>query len=144
MAFLWENFASESNDHGVQIEIEFQGEKLPFRIKRHLTIDERQRANDAAFKIDLDKDGKPTISKQDQAAFTKEVVLIGLRAWPFEYSEGNPVPLIRKNIAALDGALLSELAGRILGTTEVKKEELVPFGKESEDHSLQVEQVDRS
>lgn len=142
--FLWEDYASEEGDKGVEIQLLHKGQLLPFRVKRHLTIDEKQRATDAGIQIELDMKGVPHIKKQDQAAFMKEVVRIGLVKWPFEYSEGNPVPLNPKTISRLDGTLLSELSSRILGITEVTKEELDPFEKGSEGHSLKVVPADQN
>jgi hypothetical protein len=130
-AFLWEDYSADPSDRGVSIQIEHHGKDLPFRIRRSLTIDERQRANEAAIEIQIDKNGLPIITKQDQAAYTKEIVLIGLKHWPFEYSPGKPVPLTRANILKLDGSLLDKLAAAILGATEVKAEQYDPFGSPS-------------
>lgn len=135
MSFLWENYASDPSDKGVDIIVEWQGEELPFRIKRVLTIDERQRANEAGVLISIDKDGKPKIEKQDQAAYTKQIVLAGLKRWPFEYEPGKSVPITLRNISALDGSLLDKLAQHILGITRVRKDEYDPFVSQSDEAS---------
>lgn len=141
MSFSWEKYSSNSGDKGISIEIEWQGEMLPFRIKRVLTIDERQRANQAGVVIGIGKDGQPRIEKQDQAAFTKQIVLAGLKYWPFEYGEGRPVPITMKNIEALDGGLLDAIAQRILGIVQVNKEDYDPFESQSDAPSSQAVQV---
>ncbi len=133
--FLWDKYSADEKDRGIEIEIEYHGELLPFRIKRALTIDERQRANDAAIKIELDKSGKPRITRQDQAAFTKEIVLVGLKFWPFEYTPGKPVPINRETVSKLDGGLLDQIASHILGIAEVDKEAFDPFERKLEEVS---------
>lgn len=142
MAFFWEDYASSKR--GVEITLNWRGHKLPFSIKRTLTLDERQAANQAAIEIGLDKNGKPEIKRQDQAAYTKEIVRVGVLSWPFEYVEGSPVPINAKNIASLDGSLLDELASHILGTVEVDKKATTPFEKKSEEDSSQEEQPDQN
>lgn len=142
--YPWEDFSSEEGGRGVEVIIPFQGKALPFRIRKSLTIDERQKANDAAIDIGMDKHGKPVINRQDQGAYTKEIVRLGLKFWPFEFEPGKPVPITPKNIARLDGGLLSEIAARILGTAEVDQDELTPFGKKSEEDSSLEEAADLS
>jgi hypothetical protein len=131
-SFLWEEYAAEENDRGVEVLIPHHGEMLPFRIKRVLTIDERQRANEAGVELEIDSKGRPRLKRQNQAAFTKEVVLIGLKAWPFEYEPGKSVPITAKTVARLEASLLDEIASRILGIVEVNKEDLDPFGMKSD------------
>lgn len=131
MSFLWEEYAADPGDKGVTIEIEHKGKKTPFRVKRVLTIDERQAANEAGVEIGLDKNGKPVIKKQDQAAFTKEIVRVGLKWWPFEYGPGKPVPITPQHIAELDGELLTKIANAILGIGEQDQSDLDFFEKKS-------------
>lgn len=134
--FLWENYSTDASDRGVEIFIEWKGDIIPFRIKRSLTIDERQIANNAAIEIKLDeKTGAPVIARQDQAAYTKQVVLLGLKWWPFEFNPGKPVPITMKNISALDGGLLEKIAAHILGAVQVDKAKLDPFVPKSEEVS---------
>jgi hypothetical protein len=142
MAFLWENYSADTSNKGIRVELEWQGEVLPFRIKRVLTIDERQRANEAAvMKIGLDKEGRPVIEKQDQSEFTKQIVLAGLKFWPFEFEPGKPVPITYKTISQLDGGLLDLLARHILGAVAVKREDYDPFVSQSDEASSQEEPV---
>lgn len=134
--FIWSDYSSDANDRGIETSILWRGQEIPIRVKRALTIDERQKANKAAIQIDLDKDGKPTIVKQDQSAYTKMVVLIGLKFWPFEYSPGQPVPINMKTITEVDGSLLDEIATRILNATQPpKKAELDPLESPSDEAS---------
>jgi hypothetical protein len=131
--FLFDDYFDSESDRGIEVIIPFKGKALPFRIKRSLTIRERQRINEAAIQIDLDQQtGKPRLTRQDQGAFTTEALLVGLKFWPFEYKPGKPVPINHETIAKLDGALADELAARILGTVEVNKETLDPFEKKSD------------
>src|SRR5258708_36637351 len=64
--FFFEEYFSDSKDRGVEIKIEWKGKNLPFRIKRALTLKEKQRANEAAFKLELDKNSKPKIGPHGQ------------------------------------------------------------------------------
>ncbi len=134
--FIWSDYSSDAADRGVETTVTWRGQTIPIRVKRALTIDERQKANKAAIQIDLDKDGKPTIVKQDQSAYTKMVCLLGLKFWPFEYSPGQPVPINMKTISEMDGGLLDEISFRILqGTQPPTKAELDPLESPSEEAS---------
>jgi hypothetical protein len=128
--FLWDDYSSDPNDRGVEVLIQHEGKILTFRIRRSLTIQEKQIANNAAIKIGIDKDNKPyMIGEPDQAAFSIETALAGLKAWPFTYSKGSPVPINRKTVSALDGNLLEKIAARILGITVVDPAALAPLEK---------------
>lgn len=129
--FLFHDFFTDEEDKGVEISVQWGGKMLPFRIKHSLTLGERQRVNNAGIQIDVDASGKPILTKQDQSAFTEEVLVIGLKYWPFEYAPGKPVPITRKTIAQLDNELASVIAARILGGTLVNVKALAPFVKRS-------------
>lgn len=139
--FLFDEYFSGTD---IEVKIPFNGKLLPFRIKKSLTLQERQQANDAAIKVNFDTKGKPTIQKNDQAAYTNEILMVGLRFWPFEYRPGKPVPINRETIAKLDGNLSDEIAARILGVVEVEAEQLVPFERVSDEASSQEEQHDQN
>lgn len=132
-SFLWENYSTDPSDKGVEVYIEHRGDIIPFRVRRSLTIDERQKANSAAIEVKLDKDGHPTLARQDQSAYTKQIVLLGLKYWPFEFEPGKPVPITMKNIERLDGGLLDKIAAHILGAVEVDKGKFDPFVQKSEE-----------
>ncbi len=134
--FIWSEYSSDASDRGVEVVVTWRGQSIPIRIKRALTIDERQKANRAAIQIDLDKDGKPTITRQDQSAYTKMICLVGLKYWPFEYSPGQPVPINMKTLSEMDGSLLDEISLRILsGTQPPTKAQLDPLESPSEEAS---------
>lgn len=129
--FLFEDYFDSEDNPGVELVIPFRGKPVPFTIKRSLPLGDRQKANDAAIKIDIDKNGKPRLLGQpDQAAYTREIVLAGLLKWPFKKS-GQPLPITRENVAKLDGVLQEELANRILGVSEVNPVVLDPSERES-------------
>ena len=131
-SFLFDEYFSDEKDRGIEVQIAWKGRNLPFRIKRSLTLKEKQRANDAAIKIELDKNGKPRLTSQDQSAFTTEVLLVGLKFWPFEYHAGKPVPINRETVSKMDSGLAEEIAARILGAIEVDEKALDPFEKKSD------------
>jgi hypothetical protein len=129
--FLFDDYFDDPDIPGIELVIPFRGKPIPFRIKRSLSLGERQKANDAAIKIDIDKNGKPhLVGQPNQAAYTREIVLAGLLEWPFK-KNGKPVEITRETVAKLDGVLQEELANRILGITEVNPAVLDPSERES-------------
>jgi hypothetical protein len=143
-SFLYDDFFTDENDRGVETIIEHDGRKLKFRVKKSLTLDEKQRATDAGVVITLDKDGNPKISKMDQAAYTRAVLLAGVKYWPFEYSPGKPVPITEKTVRRIDGTLADKVAGVILGQQNAQAQALDPFVQKSEEDSLEEEVPTRS
>ncbi len=109
---------------------------VPFRIRRSLTLDEKQRAQDAGVEIEI-LDGEPNIKRMDQGAYTREVVLMALKSWPFTYDEdyevvelrGQPVPINRETVSALDEYVAEEIAAKVLRIGEVQRTGLSPFVK---------------
>lgn len=142
--FLFDDYFADDSTRGIEVNIPFKGKVLPFRIKRIMTIRERQKANDAGLEFGLDEAGAPKVTKMDQAAYNIEIVLAGLKWWPFEFQPGKPVPITRKHVEKMDGALLELIAGLILGVGEVQVAALDPFVKKSGDPSSQAEQQDQS
>ena len=130
-AILYDDYFTEPGDKGVEVAVEHKGKLLKFRVKKSLTLAEKQAASDAAITISLDKEGTPTLQRMDQAAYTAAVLLGGLKWWPFEYSKGNPVPINAKTIARLDGALGDKIAAIILGQRDAQVAALDPFGAKS-------------
>ncbi len=106
-----------------------RGKPVPFRVKRSLTLKEKQAASDMAVKIDFDEKGKPILSKVDQGAYTVEIVLSGLKWWPYTYDSGEPVPINRETVTVHDSAINEQLASLILGVAEVQQAALAPFGE---------------
>lgn len=140
-AMLYDDYFSDENDLGVEVEISHKGKLLPFRLKKSLTLAEKQRASDAAVEIKLDKDGNPTISRMDQSAYTREIILAGVLEWPFKYSEhrniaeelrGRAVPINRYSVSRIDGILGDKIAAAILGQREVQQKAIDPFDQKSD------------
>lgn len=142
--FLFNEYFADPSDKGAPVTIPFNGKDLPFRLRRSLTIHERQRANDAAVAIEIGDDGKPKVTKLDQGAYNVEIVLAGLKEWPFEFSPGRSVPINRKYVEQLDGVLLERIANQILRVGEVQKDALDPFEMKSDEHSSPEGQSDQS
>ena len=138
--FLFNDYFYDPRDEGVRIIVDFKEKHIPFRIKRTLTLKERQQAQSAAIKIDFDKRGQPTVTKLDQAAYTSGVVLAALKWWPFTYPPdyevtklaGRPVPINRETVDALDAGLNDLIANKVLGLEEVQKAALDPFARKSD------------
>lgn len=138
---LYDDFFSDPEDEGVEAVIEHRGKQLVFRLKRSMTLAEKQRAADAAIEVSLDKEGNPTITKMDQAAYTQEIVLSGVKEWPFTYSHhpkiaanlrGKPVPITRHHVSRMDGGLAEKIAAVLLGQREAQQKALAPFEQKSD------------
>lgn len=139
-AMLYDDYFTDEDDPGVEAIIEHKGKLLRFRLKKSLTLDEKQLASDAAVNIELDKEGNPHITRMDQAAYTKAIVFAGVLEWPFTYSHhpkiaanlrGKPVPLTRYHVSRMDGALADKIAQVILGQREAQQRALDPFVEKS-------------
>lgn len=138
--FEFEDYFSEDGDPGLTVEVEWDGRKIPFRVKRHLNLGDKQRIRAAGVKVGLDESGKARIiGEPDEAAFAKEVVLVGLKHWPFTYPDsykikslaGKPVPITAETVSKLDGGLADLLATKILVATKYAPEKLDPFVMQS-------------
>lgn len=126
-SILFDDYSSSNEDPGLEIEIPSRGKLLKFRIKRALNLDERQRATKVGVIIGLDDKGAPTLQQMDQAAYTKELLLVVLKQWPFVYSSGSPVPITRDTVALLDASLADSIIAIVMGRTP----DMAPFGKKS-------------
>src|SRR5258708_5950329 len=105
----FEDYFSDDGDPGVVVEVERDGRKIPFRVKRHLNLGDRQRIRAAGIKVGLDENGKAEmIGEPDEAAFGHEVVLVGLKHWPF-VRDGKPIPITSETVAKLDGGVADQL-----------------------------------
>lgn len=127
--FLYDDFFSDPSARGTQVQVDHRGKTLEFRIKKSLTLAEKQAATEAAVEFSIDKNGTPRIGKMDQAEYTKAILLAGLKYWPFEYAPGKPVPINGETIARLDATLAEKVSLLILGQQEKQEEALGPFGK---------------
>lgn len=134
------DYFSDPKGKGVEYVLDFEGRKLTFRIKRTLTLKERQAASNAAFDFKIDAEaGTVALNSMDQSAYNNEILLAGLISWPFTYPEdfevdelaGEPVPINRETVEALDGRIAEAVASRILGLGEGQAKALDPFGKRS-------------
>lgn len=137
--FLFNDYFSDPNDRGMEITVYHDGRWVPFRIRRALTLKEKQAANNAAIKIEFDEKGKPNVTRMDQAAFTERIVLAALTWWPFTYADGSPVPINRDTVAALDEHLNEEIANKALklaqAIEEAQQVALDPFVPPLEENS---------
>lgn len=141
---LYDDFFTDEDDPGIAVVIEHKGKLLPFRVKKSLTLSEKQLAADAGVSIELDKAGNPSIKKMDQSAYTREIVLSGVKEWPFKYGEhpkiaanlrGKTVPITRHHVSRMDGVLAEKVAGVILGQQEVQRAAVDPFEQKSDEDS---------
>jgi hypothetical protein len=131
--FLFNDYFSDPDDPGIEVVIHAKGKDIPFRIKRSLTLKEKQAASDAAVKIDFDVKGNPKLSKVNQGEYTEKITLAGLKWWPYTYGNGKPVPINAQTVAAHDSVINEQLAALILGVAEVQQQALTPFEMKSDE-----------
>lgn len=136
---LYDDFFSESGDPGVETIIEHRGKMLKFRMRRSVTLGEKQDAMASSIAISLAKDGTPHIDRMDNAAFNEALVLASVREWPFVYPKdypdtslaGTSVPINKDTVHKLDSALSEKIVAIVNGQAESQKEALVPFEMKS-------------
>lgn len=129
---LYDDYFTDPNDPGVDVSIAHRGKLLTFRLKKSLTLAEKQIAANAGVSISIDGTGQPTLNKMDQSAYTREILIAGVKAWPFAYQDGTPVPITRDTISRMDGELAEKISFVLLGQREAQAQALVPFGKKSD------------
>ena len=130
---LYDDFFSDPADEGVPVEVWHRGKRLEFKLRKSITLKERQLATDASIKISLDESGKPKLEKVDQSAFTTEVLSHALKSWPFKYRDGREVPINRHTVAALDSSLADKLVAQVVRQDSAQEEALDPFVQPSEE-----------
>lgn len=134
-AILYDDYFSESGDPGAEVEVEHRGKKLKFRLRKSLTLGEKQDALAASVDITLSKDGTPRIDRMDNAAYTEKIVLAAVKAWPFVYPQdfhdkslaGRSVPINKETVHKLDGSLSEKLSNIVLGQETAQGTALSPF-----------------
>jgi|SRR5690242_1307601 len=128
---LYDDFFSESGDPGVETIIEHRGKMLKFRMRRSVTLGEKQDAMAASIAISLSKDGTPHIDRMDNASFNEALVLAAVKEWPFKFADGSAVPINKDTVHKLDSALSEKIVAIVNGQAESQKEALVPFEMKS-------------
>src|SRR5260221_20211 len=72
--FEFEDYFSDDGDPGLLIEIEWDGRKVPFRIKGHLNRGDKQRIRAAGVKVGIGANGKAEIiGDVDEVAFAHTI-----------------------------------------------------------------------
>jgi len=132
--FLFSDFTVSDDDDGVTVDIMLGQKPVPFTMKRAVTIHERQRATDKAFKKHFSNEGKVVVDSADDGVFSIEVVLAGLLSWPFTNKDGSPVPITREAIGKLPSYVLDDLSSRLLGMYKGQEQALIPFAQNSDNH----------
>lgn len=132
--FLFDDFFVPEDDAGVEETVTIRGREIPIRIKKGLSLKDREEAKSKAVKTHLDPKGALQFDGFDEGAFNIELLARCIKSWPFTYGEGHPkagqqVPVSREMVAQLraDGAdAFQELITRLV---QDKKEALAPFEK---------------
>lgn len=124
---LYDDYFSESGDPGVDAVIEHRGKQLHFKLRKSVTLGEKQAALSASMSMSLTRDGTPVIERMDNAAYTEAIVLAAVKSWPFAFKDGSPVPITAESVHKLDGSLAEKISNRVLGQEAAQKEALAPF-----------------
>lgn len=132
--YMFSDYFSDPEDPGVPVDVIHRGKSIPFRIRRQLSLGEKQLANDAAVEFSVGENGMPTVKKVDQAAFMTEICLIAIKEWPFKYPTGKRVPINRQTISKLDSILAEKVSQLVLGVTALP--DMTPFEMKLDEDSL--------
>lgn len=134
-SLLFDDYFTSPNSPGVAATVVHRGVEIKLKIKKSLTLDELQQAADAGLALSIDKAGQAQVTKMDQGAYSRKVVLLGVKQWPFTYDDGSPVPINKNTVAMMDGNLANKIADVILGNREAQQKALDPFVEKSEEDS---------
>jgi hypothetical protein len=131
--FLFEDFFIPADDPGVETSITVNGREIPLRVKRGLSLGDREAARAVATKMDIDlMKGTMKVDSFDEGVFTIELLFRCLVSWPFT-KDGVAVPITRDNIRALSSSAADEMAKLVqLFVGGNKEEALAPFEKPSD------------
>ena len=122
--FLFDDFFVSPEDPGVEVQIPFKGRLVPIRLKRGLTLAEKENATQAAITRHIDEDtGRVLIDGIDDAKLGSAVVAAYIKEWPFRRADGNPVPATPEFVAQLDSNFSDALMTVIKRLQEGKREE---------------------
>jgi hypothetical protein len=124
--FFYDNFfvSQDATDPGKEVMVTIRGREVPIRIKRGLSLEDREAAKAQAITKRIKPDGTPEIVKLDEGVFAIELIVRNVLSWPFRHRNGSKVPITRENIKAMvaDGAdalattIMKSIQGQVTAT----------------------------
>lgn len=133
--FLFDDFFVDGNDPGVEHVMHLKGRDVPLRIKRSVSLGDREAAKSAATKTRINpQTGALSVEGFDEGALKIELLVRSIKSWPFHYKGGQPVPINRTTVGQLQLDAANEvdkLFNLLVGVAEVEKEALEDFEKAS-------------
>jgi hypothetical protein len=130
-AFLFDDFFSGQDDPGVEVSIYVRGKQVPIRLKRGLSLAEREEAKNAAITRRIRPDGQMEILAINEAKLQVETLIRAVKSWPFT-KDGQPVPITRENLLALGSDVADAILLEVTRLAQVREEALVPFAPPSD------------
>lgn len=122
--FLFDDFFVSESDPGVRHVLLLRGRAVPFTMKRGLTLRDKEEASSAAMQRHFDAEsGRLIIDGLDDAVLTAELLVRGIKSWPFTYHDGSPVPITRETVMSLLGEAADQLVKALQGGIEAKERE---------------------
>lgn len=130
--FLFDDFFVGADDPGVEDVVVLNGQPVPMRFKRALTLRDREESKAKAVTTAVGADGSLNVTGVDEGVFTVEVLMHAIKSWPFTYQDGSPVPVTRENIHSMMASGADALQQKVLELASPKREALAPFVKPSD------------
>ena len=121
--FLYNNYASTTDDPGVPTLWNMEGDDIPIRLKKTLTIHERRKASERATKMHFDQNGMPHIKDFDDAEYSLAIAEMVIKSWPLEDEDGQIVPIDRAHLQTLPSYAIEDIANRYMNNRRQQEEE---------------------
>jgi|SRR5271157_1077889 len=129
--FLFDNFFTPDDANGIDIEVPIGNQNIPFTVKRSVSVKDMFAAKASATKMRFKPTGEPEVYAFDEGTMNIEILARTLKAWPFLYSDGKPVPLTRENIQILDGDVIEPIVKAINEIIQKRRTSSDPFVNQS-------------
>jgi hypothetical protein len=123
--FLFDDFFGSEDDPGIVVEIKIRGRQVPITLRRGLTLADQMACQAAALKKRL-VNGSIVMDGLDEAILVEEMMVRAIKAWPFQFKGGTPVPVTRENIRKMLGGA-DEIADAIKKLSTEGEAALAPF-----------------
>jgi hypothetical protein len=135
--FFYDDFfvSQDERDPGKEVTVKIRGRDVPIRIKRGLSLEDREAAKNQAITKRITPDGKPEIVKLDEGIFAIELLVRNIIYWPFKFRSGRLVPITRETIKAMLADGVDALTKAVMTAMQEQAETTAPFLNSSEQTS---------
>lgn len=121
--FLYNNYAASKDDPGVDMLWNIEGDLIPIKVAKTLTIKQRRKASERATKMSFDNMGMPKMEGFDDAEYALTVAEMVIKSWPLEDENGNVVTINRAHLEALPSYAIEDIAMRYQNNRKQQEEE---------------------